>query len=106
MLYAEAAKSESISTLNMELCKEINVLHHKVQDFCKKYDTFNLLDDSQYCIYDATTPVTIIDNFLDEVAGLKVEVKRLSEYQATFATVAGQRRLYWYVYFVNYIPLC
>jgi len=82
----------------MELCKEINILHHKVQDFCKKYDTFNLLDDCQYSICNATNPISLIDNFLEEVAELKTEVQKLSEYQATFATVAGQRRLYWYAY--------
>lgn len=97
MLFAEAAKSENISSFNLELCKEINIVHHQVQDFCKKCKAFNLLDDNQYNFFEASVPMTIIRGLLEEIDNLKTTVAKLSEYQVKFSTVAGQRRLYWYV---------
>lgn len=95
LLYAEAAKCENISGFNMELCKEINIVHHQVQDFCKKCKAFNLLDDDRYNFFEATVPMAIINKLLEEISGLKAIVTKLTEYQFKFSTVAGQRRLYW-----------
>ena len=81
----------------MELCKEINVVHHQVQDFCKKCEAFRLLDDNQYSFNEATMPINIINKLLEEINDLKRIVMKLSEYQIKFSTVSGQRRLYWYV---------
>ena len=97
LLFAEAAKSENISSFNIELCKEINVLHHQVQDFHKRCKAFNLLDDEQYDFFEASVPMGIINQLLKEINDLKEIVIKLSEYQVKFSTVAGQRRLYWYV---------
>ena len=89
----------------MELCKEINVVHHQVQDFCKKckYTYFDLLDEDQCKFFEATVPMTVIGNLLHEINDLKGIVNKLNEYQVKFSAVAGQRRLYWYVYFYTYI---
>ena len=81
----------------MELCKDINIVHHQVQDFCKKCNAFNLLDDDRYCFFNATVPITIINQLLKEIEDLKNVVTKLTEYQVKFSSVAGQRRLYWYV---------
>lgn len=99
LLFAEAAKSENISGFNIELCKEINVVHHRVQDFCKKCNALNLLDDERYCFFNATIPMTIINKLLEEIDELKEVVTKLTEYQVKFSSVAYQRRLYWYVYY-------
>ena len=100
LLFAEAAKTENISSFNMELCKEINILHHQVQDFHKRCDVFNLLNEEQYNFFEAAVPMTIINKLLKEIDNLKEIVIKLSEYQVKFSTVAGQRRLYWYVIYV------
>ena len=101
MLFAEAAKTENISNFNLELCKEINVVHHQVQNFCNKCAAFNLLDDDQYDFCKATAPMTIINNLMNEINDLKKTVTKLSEYQGKFSAVTGQRRLYWYVQITN-----
>ena len=85
----------------MELCKEINVLHHQVQDFHKRCEAFNLLDDEQYDFFEAAVPMSIINQLLKEINDLKEIVVKLSEYQVKFSTVAGQRRLYWYVMLIS-----
>ena len=105
LLFAEAAKSENISSFNMELCKEINIVHHQVQDFCKKCKAFNLLDDERYDFFEATVPITIINELLEETNDLKELVTKLTEYQVKFSTVAGQRRLYWYVYKISLLHI-
>ena len=97
LLLAEVTKTENISSFNMELCKEINIVHHQVQNFCKRCKTFNLLDDKHYSFMEASVPVMTINSLLKEVNDLKETVKKLNEYQVKFSTVAGQRRLYWYV---------